>query len=251
MSKTSVFSKTAKGIMELRERKLGLPRQAYHLLSIVDGRSTQSELVEKYGLGEESTEQVFSYLLSKKLVNPIFTTSELDVVEAFDEAGISVAELDPEEGARLWAEAQRGAKILHEQGFFSPKIHPLQAERGRPSILYVEDDPLLAHFLTVLLTHEGFDVRHAVDGKAMFSAMKEAVPDLVLLDVMLPDTSGFQLLEWIRKQPQLVNLPAIMLTSQVSNEDVMRGMRAGADGYIFKSSKIDPLLQCIRSVLGL
>jgi DNA-binding response OmpR family regulator len=120
---------------------------------------------------------------------------------------------------------------------------------SHPNILSVEDDPLVARLLTVLLGREGFGVTHVADGKATLHALEENPPDLVLLDVMLPDTTGFEILEWIRKHPGLSGLPAIMLTAQVGEEDVQRGLRAGADGYIFKPFKPEPLLECIRRVL--
>lgn len=244
MDKASIFSKTAKGISALSDRKFALSREQHRLLGMVDGHSTSAELSEKSGYAQELAEQIFSHLLVEGMVKLLSAPSELN-----GETMISVTELDPEEGVRAWAEAQRVARGLHDEGFFAHKIRPMQERGGRPAILSVEDDPIIGSLLIVLLGREGFDVRHVSDGKSMYSALEEAVPDLVMLDVMLPDTSGFELLEWIRKQPKLANLPVIMLTAKVGEEDVMHGLRAGADGYIFKPFRPGPLLQCIRSVL--
>lgn len=250
MGNGSVFSKTAKGIAELGDRDLGLPRDHYRLLGVVDGRSNVSELSEKTGVSEAQAEAALNKLVSEGLVNRISGGTDQELPVAPNGSAIFVAELSPEEGVRAWAEAQRGARALHDQGFFAHTVRPLEGGIP-PKILSVEDDPLLANLLTVLLQREGFLVRSAADGATAYRFLEEETPDLVILDVMLPDASGFQLLEWIRKHPQLTNLPAIMLTALVGEEDVMRGLRAGADGYIFKPFKPEPLLQCIRSVLKL
>jgi CheY-like chemotaxis protein len=217
---------------------------------MVDGRSNLIDLAEKTGLGQEHAEQILSRLLAEGLVKEIAASLERNEVEASGQVSISVTELDPEEGVRAWAEAQRGARGLHDHGFYAHAVRPL-AGGAPPRILSVEDDPLMARLLMVLLQREGFLVRHAADGAAAYRMLAEETPDLVILDVMLPDTTGFKLLEWIRKQPQFTDLPAIMLTAQVGEEDVMHGLRAGADGYIFKPFTPEPLLQCIYSVLKL
>lgn len=250
MDKTSIFSKTAKGITVLGERRSALSREQLRILSMVDGHSTLAEMTEGSGFDQEIVEQVFSDLLAEGLVKQVITSSLLNGVQAPDEMMISVTELDPEEGVRAWAEAQRGMRGLQDQGFYSSSVRPL-AGKLPPRILSVEDDPIMAQLLKVLLQREGFLVRHAADGATAHKMLEEDIPDLVLLDVMLPDTSGFRILEWIRKQPKMANLPAIMLTAKVSEEDVMHGMRAGADGYIFKPFTPEPLLQCIRNVLKL
>lgn len=77
--------------------------------------------------------------------------------------------------------------------------------------------------------------------------------DLVLLDVVLPGAAGkdgFHILEAIRKDSRLQQLRVIMVTSQISDAHVLRGLKAGSDGYIFKPFKWETLYQCIRSVMG-
>lgn len=251
MDNASILSKTAKGLAALSEKTPDLSREQYRLLGMVDGRTNLAELTKKASFSQKLAEQIASRLLAKRLVNEVPVSSQLNDFQAADAPIISVVELDPEESVRAWAEAQRGAKGLHDEGFYAHKIRPMQVERQQPRILSVEDDPLMARMLTLLLTNEGFKVRHAADGRSMLSALNQSIPDLVILDVMLPDISGFKILEWIRSQPRLANLPTIMLTAQVGEEDVMRGLRAGADGYIFKPFSPEPLLQCIRSILKL
>lgn len=250
MDKTAIFSKTAKGIAALDERKHALSRDEYRLLGVVDGRSSLLELAEKVDLNQGVCEQILARLLADGLLNQHLVSSELNHLPSLAESTISVAELDPEEGVRAWAEAQRGVKGLTDSGYYAHTERPHVGGRP-PRILSVEDDPLMAKLLTVLLTREGFEVKSAGNVAMAQQMLAEEMPDLAILDVMLPDGSGFQILEWIRNQPLLASLPVIMLTAQVSAEDVMHGLRSGADGYIFKPFTPEPLLQCIRSVLKL
>jgi two-component system OmpR family response regulator len=76
-------------------------------------------------------------------------------------------------------------------------------------------------------------------------------PDVILLDVNLPDANGFDILLKVRQHPQLKSIPIIMLTSQASREDVLRGLAGGADGYITKPYEQEALLTGIKAVLGM
>lgn len=250
MDQSALYSKTAKGIAELGARHLDLPRGHYRLLSQVDGKSGVVQLADRCGLGLVAAEQICERLLSEGLVHVVSSAADQDWALYPNGSAISVEELEPEEGVRAWAEARRGVSALQSHGYFASTMRPMKGD-ARPSILSVEDDPLIARLLGVLLSRAGYEFRHAADGAAAFAAMEEKAPDLVLLDVMLPDTTGFAILEWIRKHAKLGNLPVVMVTAQVGEEDVMHGLKAGADGYIFKPFRPEPLLGCIRSILGI
>ena len=251
MDRTRIMTKTAKGLAELTQRNLGLPRDHFRILAMVDGRTSVAELMAREGaLPEAVWEGALQRLERDGLVRSMSGGMEETFALQPDRAAIAVEELDPEEGVRAWAEAQRGVKALQDEGFFASKERPLQGGVS-PTILAVEDDELVAKLLTLLLSREGFEVRHAPDGAAAFNALETGMPSLVILDVMLPDTSGFEILERLRATPASARVPVIMLTGQVSPEDVMRGLRGGADGYIFKPFQPEPLLRCIRSVLKL
>lgn len=248
MDQTAIFSKTAKGVAELTNRASGLSRDHYRLLGQFDGKSILSEVAERAGMKPAEVGPLLSRLQSDGLIQFLSSAADQDLAFYPNGSAISVTELDPEEGVRAWAEAQRGVQALQGSGYYAGTVRPMLGGH-KPNILSVEDDPLVARLLAVLLTREGYLVRHAEDGKAAFRELEENPPDLVILDIMLPDTTGFAILEWIRRQPALASLPVIMVTAQIGEEDVMRGLRAGADGYIFKPFRPDPLLQCIRSVL--
>ena len=99
---------------------------------------------------------------------------------------------------------------------------------------------------------EKFLPRLAGNSNEILEALRgQPLPDMVLLDIGLPDTSGFDVLARMRAHPQLKPIPVIMLTGQAQREDVMRGLAGGADGYITKPFDRDVLLTGIRAVLGL
>ncbi len=248
MDPTAIISKTAKGIAELGSRGLGLTRDHYRLLGQVDGKATTARVAESAGLSMAEAEPMIARLQADGLIQLLTGAADRDLAFYPNGAAISVTELDPEEGVRAWAEAQRGVQELRGNGFYAGTVRPMQGG-NKPNILSVEDDPLVARLLGVLLSREGYAVRHAADGKAAFRELEENPPDLAILDIMLPDTTGFEILEWIRHRPNLAALPVIMVTAQMGEEDVLRGLRAGADGYIFKPFRPEPLLKCIRSVL--
>jgi DNA-binding response OmpR family regulator len=109
----------------------------------------------------------------------------------------------------------------------------------------------MGKLLSTLLIRGGFAVRVVPDGQTAYQYLEREAPDMVLLDAMLPDTTGFEILEWIRRHPILAELPVIMITAQIAEEDIKRGLAAGADGYICKPFKPEPLLHCIRDILKL
>ncbi|OGB05750.1 MAG: hypothetical protein A3E79_00825 [Burkholderiales bacterium RIFCSPHIGHO2_12_FULL_61_11] len=120
------------------------------------------------------------------------------------------------------------------------------------SVILIDDEPQLAKFLSHYLRFEGFDVRVAgCRAEIVAEIRKPPIPDLVLLDVMLPDADGFDILLRIRSHPALKDVPVIMLTAKATRESVLKGLAAGADGYITKPVETDVLLQAVRTVMGL
>ena len=113
-------------------------------------------------------------------------------------------------------------------------------------ILIVEDDISLARVLRDSLLFCGFDVDWAANGNDGLARLREFSPDLVLLDAVLPETSGFDLCGLIRKSGQT---PVIMLTALDSKESKLKGLISGADDYVTKPFDFDELRERIRAVL--
>lgn len=119
-------------------------------------------------------------------------------------------------------------------------------------ILMVEDDDGLASVYVNRLQAEGFDVRRVANGEDALSTSLTYKPDLVLLDVMMPKVSGFDVLDILRNTPETANLKVIMLTALSQDSDKKRAEELGADDYLVKSQVvIADVVDRIRHQLGL
>jgi len=116
----------------------------------------------------------------------------------------------------------------------------------RARILVVDDDPALAEMLTIVLRGEGFDTAVVRDGAKALEVFRDTHPDLVLLDLMLPGTSGLDVCKEIRAES---GTPIIMLTAKTDTVDVVLGLEAGADDYVMKPFKPKELTARIRARL--
>ncbi|MSO85267.1 MAG: phosphate regulon transcriptional regulatory protein PhoB [Rhodospirillales bacterium] len=118
-----------------------------------------------------------------------------------------------------------------------------------PTILVVEDDPALAELLRYNLTREGFEVALAADGDAALAAAEDSLPDLVVLDWMIPGLSGIEVCRRLRRRQASRALPVIMLTARGEETDRIEGLESGADDYVVKPFSIAELTARIRAVL--
>jgi two-component system, OmpR family, response regulator ArlR len=113
-------------------------------------------------------------------------------------------------------------------------------------VLVVEDDAGIAGFVQLELQHEGFEVSYAADGREALILFESAVPDIILLDIMLPGLSGLEVLRRIRKNS---HVPVILLTARGETYDKVNGLNAGADDYLAKPFEIEELLARMRAVM--
>ncbi len=118
-----------------------------------------------------------------------------------------------------------------------------------PTILVVEDEPAIQELLSVNLKHNGFLVVRANSAEEGESAIRAALPDLVILDWMLPGQSGVSLARKLRADERTRELPIIMLTARVHEEDKVQGLEAGADDYVTKPFSPKELVARVRAVL--
>jgi DNA-binding response OmpR family regulator len=114
------------------------------------------------------------------------------------------------------------------------------------SVLLVEDDPRVRRVLQLALTEEGYRVRAAATGEEGLSQLADQPPDVVLLDLMLPDLDGFSVCRRIRKGS---DVPVIMVTARTDTHDVVGGLEAGADDYVTKPLVAKELSARIRALL--
>jgi two-component system phosphate regulon response regulator PhoB len=118
-----------------------------------------------------------------------------------------------------------------------------------PNILVVEDEDSLATLLQYNLEKEGYDVARAGDGEEALLQVQERLPDLIVLDWMLPKVSGIEVCRRIRQRSESRNVPIIMLTARGEETDRIRGLDTGADDYVVKPFAMSELAARIRAVL--
>jgi len=124
------------------------------------------------------------------------------------------------------------------------------AAMSTPQILMIEDDARLAQMVSEYLAQSGFGVRHAADGQAGLAQLQEHAPDLVILDLMLPDIDGLEVCRRIRSLPgALAKVSVLMLTAKGDPMDRIIGLEIGADDYLPKPFEPRELLARIRAVL--
>ncbi|HQW37165.1 MAG TPA: response regulator [Usitatibacteraceae bacterium] len=163
----------------------------------------------------------------------------------------------PAQAADARAEAKTGTPQLEKSGFYvsiarrSPlMVPPRNGEKY--SLLVVEDDPDLAQLVIDIFMTAGFEM-HWASNKTEINQQMNRRPgvDLVLMDIVLPDANGLEVLQRIRMHPKLAKLPVIMMTGRSSAEDVAAGLVAGADGYVSKPFQMSGLVKAVQQVLGL
>ncbi|HNV86091.1 MAG TPA: response regulator [Candidatus Omnitrophota bacterium] len=118
-------------------------------------------------------------------------------------------------------------------------------------ILVADDEPHIMMTLEDLLTQEGYVVLKASDGKKAFDEARKMVPDLIVLDVMMPKMNGFEVLQKLKKEPKTMDIPVIMLTVRSAAPDVQQGIQLYAEKYVTKPFEPELLLKEIEHSLAI
>ncbi|MBZ0132595.1 MAG: response regulator [Rhodocyclaceae bacterium] len=116
-------------------------------------------------------------------------------------------------------------------------------------ILIVDDEPNIVVSLEFLMKREGFEVAVAGDGEAALHAVEAKMPDLVLLDIMLPKKNGFEVCQTIRANPKWQAVKIVMLTAKGRDTEVAKGTALGADAYMTKPFSTKDLIAQVRQLL--
>jgi CheY-like chemotaxis protein len=171
-----------------------------------------------------------------------FTAPSADRTQALDDA--RAREESGTAGASL---ARTGAYLALDR---LKERKPLTKPLADTVILIVEDDPDQLALADLRITMAGYRVRVADSVKAFFESMfEEGAPDLMLLDVLLPDGDGFDILSRMRRHKVLASLPIILLTAKKDPADIGKGLALGADGYVTKPYTKNLLADVVRAVL--
>jgi len=112
-------------------------------------------------------------------------------------------------------------------------------------IMVVDDEERIVRFIRLNLEQDGFQVVEAFSGKQAMDKLRQTLPDLILLDVMLPDLDGFEVLRMVRENHEI---PVIMLTAKTEEDDRVRGLELGADDYVTKPFSVRELTARLRAM---
>jgi twitching motility two-component system response regulator PilG len=116
-------------------------------------------------------------------------------------------------------------------------------------ILVVEDEESLLKLESILLSSKGYNVTGVMDGKSALEEVMARRPDLVILDIMLPEIDGFEVCRRIRENPATSTIPVVMLTAKKNSQDVARGTEVGANAYLTKPFKSAKVIEVIEELL--
>ena len=117
-------------------------------------------------------------------------------------------------------------------------------------ILIADDEPNIVISLEFLMNQAGFEVESVGDGEAALEAIGRNLPDVLLLDVMLPVRDGFEVCQTIRQNPSYAGLKIVMLTAKGRDTEVTKGLALGADAYVTKPFATRELLAIVKNLVG-
>jgi two-component system, OmpR family, response regulator len=238
-----IYAPTAKGSAELHEAGTSLSPAEIEVLVLLDGRAPLGQvLTNARGLTPEAARAALGKLHRAGYIEIAAKVHS----DAIDAGGLFTLDA-----------AHAAVGTLRENGYYvrivRRRAHADRRAAGEKlAVLVIDDDPDLTKMLRSYLTLEGFVPRVARGRAEIVAALRQApAPDLVLLDVAMPDADGFDVLARMRGHPALKAVPVIMLTAKATRQAVFNGIAAGADGYITKPFEIEVLMKAVRAVLGL
>jgi len=121
---------------------------------------------------------------------------------------------------------------------------------SKKKILVVEDEQDLLTLQSMLLSIEGYTVEGVMDGQTALDVVETMKPDLILLDIMLPEVDGFQVCRQLKSNEATRHIPIIILTAKKSKDDLIIGEQSGADMYITKPYKTSMVIEAIQRLLS-
>jgi two-component system, OmpR family, response regulator len=250
-----VFALTEKGSRVLKSADTPLASEELQLLVLIDGTATVAGIAKRIpALTREALTAALRKLAADKLV---VSTTDLNfdaMASGFSTVAVPAGFFSSLKVAGT--DIDGSMSDLKRQGYhvsFGRRAAPREAKPGwRATILVVDDDPDLQKLFRTYLSLEGFSIRAALKrDDAVLGLTKQPRPDLVLLDVKLPDVNGFNILAKMRMHPAFKETPVIMLTAEATRDSVLKGLRGGANGYITKPFQPEALIGAVKAVLGL
>jgi two-component system, OmpR family, response regulator len=255
----NIFKRTDLGDRAMRGQAGQIAPSLIRVLALISGE-THYDLIKKRAIRmpEADLNATIDKLLTEGLIAAHTAGEEhnLDFSAHFEKPGGDVA-ISEEEKKRLANVATDGHDILTKTGSFlqlggNAPVTGLGKPWTEITVLIIEDDEIQARFAQNIVMKAGFKQRHAASREEIVSELnKTPLPDIVLLDIELPGTNGFDILGRMRAHPRLKALPVVMLTALASQQDVFKGLSLGAAAYISKPYKKQTLVETVVKTLGL
>ena len=255
---STILVLTREGENELHEAGTQLSPTQLEALVLIDGHASLAEVVKRAPASQqEAVRTSLRELVDKGFVSGLaqLQADGLDPGDFFTSLRSRPRTVEP--GHEAEAEAAANERFLHENGYCvnvarRPKAKRTRAKGSRPMVLVIDDDPDICGLLQMYLKLEGFDSHAAGNREEILAELRRVpLPDVVILDVHLPDADGFDILHRMREHPALKGLPILMLTGEATREAVLKGILGGADGFITKPFDIHHLVRAVKTVLGL
>ncbi len=256
---SAVLTLTKRGEQALLEPGTTLSSAQLEALVLIGGSATVSTILKRAprNMSADVLRASLSELIDNKYIsaNEGLSNSMIDPGDFFilNKTGTAAPEMDEVAHARIDADAE----FLRQNGYYvnlvrKAAVNPARAAGQKILVMLVEDDPDILKLLKMFFKLEGFETRTASNREETVAAFRiPPLPDLVLLDVRLPDINGFDILAKMRQHPAMKTLPVIMLTAEATREAVLKGLVGGADGFVTKPFQIDRLVKAVHTVLGL
>ena len=259
MDKNQVFALTAKGSRELKAASTGLTALELKLLVLIDGTAPLSRITKLFPSQPEPELLDTLYKLKKAGFIADAGAEEETGDGSIEATGFFTRPIFPDAqgGAGDAAESDQTLQLLRKQGYVARiakrASEEKKLEKGQKvHVLVIEDDEQLGKLLRMFLLMHEYVPRMASNKDQIVAALRIAPkPDVVLLDVVLTDIDGFEVLSLLKQHPVLKAVPVIMMTAKATREAVLQGLVRGADGYITKPFDVDIISNAIKSVIGL
>ena len=258
MTLDAIYRRTAAGDEALRSVDTAIPVDYRRILCVVEGDTHTNVIRGRLRRYRDSLIDAWLAELEELGFIETARTSaayDLDFQPLSESAPFGDLIEFPDELQQIADEARAAGEALHGTGAYLAaerlqNREPLAKEPSQITVLLVEDDPDQAALGDLRVSMAGYRVRLARNCQEMVTDLEtQPLADLVLLDVMLPDGSGFEILAGMRRHARFALVPVIMLTALDSAEDIRRGLDLGADGYMTKPYSKNLLVDTIRQVL--
>jgi len=229
-----------------------VPRDYRRILGLIESEA-HSDVIRGY-LRRYPDKLIFEWLSELEDLGLLASAADAASHDLDFTSSLKLPELIAEDRKQLAEDAREAGASLSRKGVYlaADRLKNRAASTKAAAetvVLIVEDDPDQLALAELRVGMARYQVRATASAQGLMEALKAGAPDLLLLDVMLPDGNGFEILAGLRRHPAHALLPVILLTVRGEAADVLKGLALGADGYVTKPYSRDLLADLIRRVL--